>query len=272
VLLVVVAAVGGCNAQDVLSFDDPDSGAPYAKVTVDGEAAPVDATLTFDAAPTPEAMPAPEIGLDAERFFHPDRGDASRGGVTDAGADGDNQGLALSQCRDESDCALAGLHCSLADAGPGVCVACVRNADCSDPVLKICDLTLNRCVQCDVMSDCKAGEICLADITHTCIPSCANMQMCPQVGASYCDTTRNVCLSCRNDADCDPGQICDLVSGRCGECAVNKDCPRKPYVNCDPTTSRCVECLRNSDCGKGVCNFLGICIGSSPPTLGKGDE
>jgi hypothetical protein len=275
-LLVVVAAFSGCNAK-VLSFDDSEAGAPFAEGLLDGEAAladagPVDATLGFDAMTSVsfDAMPAPVIGLDADRFFRPNRGDASRDAVTDAAGDGDNQSISLSQCRSESDCARVGLHCSLGDASPGVCVPCVRDADCPDPVLRICDPMLNRCVQCDVMSDCTASEVCLADVTHTCIPSCANMQACPP-RASYCDTTRNVCLGCRTDTDCDVGQVCDLVSGRCGECAAGTDCHRKPYLNCDRTTSRCVECLRNSDCGRGVC-VLGICIGSGVPTVGKGDE
>jgi hypothetical protein len=278
-LLVVAAVVSGCNAKELLSFDDSEAGAPFAEGLLDSEvtladAATADATLSYDATTSTgsfDAMPFPAIGLDADRFFRPNRGDASRDAVTDAAADGDNQSLPLSQCRSESDCARVGLHCSLADASPGVCVPCVRDADCPDPVLKVCDPILNRCVQCDVMSDCTVSEVCLADITHTCIPSCANMQACPP-RASICDTTRNVCLSCRNNGDCDPGEICDLVSGRCGECAAGTDCHRKPYLNCDRTTSRCVECLRNSDCGKGVCDVLGSCIGSSPATAGKGDE
>jgi hypothetical protein len=275
-LLGVVAVASGCDAEP-LNFDDPDSGTLYAEVALDGQAALADATLSLDATPSPEAMPFPEIGFDADRFFHPNRGDASRGGGTDAGADGDNQGILLGQCRDESDCAHLGpgLHCSLADASPGVCVACVRDTDCLDSVLRICDLTLNRCVQCDVASDCKASEVCLADGTHnTCILSCTNMQGCPP-GASICDVDRKICLSCQNDDDCTfspDGPICDLVSGRCGECAVPTDCHRKPYLKCDQTTSRCVECLRNSDCGHGVCDILQSCVGSGPPTVGKGDE
>jgi|HubBroStandDraft_2_1064218.scaffolds.fasta_scaffold165237_2 hypothetical protein len=262
---MIVAVVSGCTTE-TLDFDGNEAGAPSAEIGPNEDVTSVDATLGLD------AMSLPQDGLDADRVLRPNRGDASRD-ITDAATDADSESPPLGQCRSEADCAHVGLHCLLADASPGVCVACVRNADCpdpTDPVLKICDLTLNRCVQCDVASDCKASEVCLADVTHTCIPSCANMQMCPP-GASICDTARNVCLSCRNDGDCEVGQICDLVSGRCGECATYTDCHRKPYVNCDQTTSRCVECLRNSDCGRGVC-VLGICIGSGVPTVGKGDE
>ncbi len=267
-LFVVVAVVTGCNAEEVLSFDGNDAGTPYTEVGPNEDAAPVDATLGLD------ATPFPQDGLDADRFLHPNRGDATRDVAPDAGADTDAQGPSLGQCRTESDCARVGLHCSLADASAGACVACTSNSDCPDPALSICDLTLNRCVQCDVVGDCRANEVCLADVTHTCIPSCLNMQACPP-RASYCDPTRNVCLGCRNDGDCDVGQICDLTSGRCGECSADTDCHRKPFVKCDRITSHCVECLRNSDCGRGVCDVLGSCLGSSLPsiaTMGKGDE
>lgn len=265
-LFVIVAVVSGCNAQEVLSFDDNDADAPYA------EAGPIEDVTSVDATIGLDAMPLLQDGLDADRFLRPNRGDASRD-ITDAAADTDSPSPSLSQCRNQSDCARLGLglHCSLPDASTGTCVACITNSDCTDPVLSICDPTLNRCVQCDVVGNCRANEVCLADVTHTCIPSCLNMQACP-LRASYCDPTRNVCLGCRNDGDCELGQICDLSSGRCGECAADTDCHPKPFVTCDRTTSRCVECLRNSDCGRGVCDTHGNCIGSSPLTVGKGDE
>jgi Cys-rich repeat protein len=238
--IVAVTALGGCNAQS-FDFDDGEAGAPDATaVRSSSDAAPADAPL------------------DAQ---HRSPSDASF-------SDSSGEGPPLSQCRNESDCARFGLHClMLSDAGPGACVPCLSNADCLDPVLFRCDLTLNRCVQCDVDSDCRENEVCLAAVTHTCIPSCANVPCPPDTG--YCDLTRNMCLGCTNDAECDRGQVCNTASNRCAYCATNSDCRMKPRIQCDQTIAKCVECLRNSDCGRGVCTSAGLCLVPVDP---RGDE
>jgi hypothetical protein len=242
-LLVTVAGLCGCNAL-IVNFGDGDSGA------------------AIDASMPPSADGAIDANAPA---------DATRDATS-----GDEQGVSLGQCHKESDCARLGLHCSLTDASIGSCVPCVSNADCFDLAYSQCDLTLNRCVECDVPATggaplgCRVGEVCLADVTHTCIPSCVTLPCPPRAG--YCDPTRNVCLGCMNDAECPVGQACDTVSGQCGECAADTDCHRKPFLKCDRTTSHCVECFRNRDCGKGVCTASGSCLGGSEPGDARGDE
>jgi hypothetical protein len=188
-------------------------------------------------------------------------GDRDRRPLYAGTPDSHDENPALTHCLSEADCARVDLHCSLADASAGACVACVSNTDCLDPALPRCNPSLNRCVACDVGADCRQGEVCLAQPTYTCVPSCATaMLICPP-RAAYCDPLRKVCLACTDSAQCGLGQTCDTVSGRCGECVADSDCRRNPLVRCDRTTSSCVECLTTNDCSEGVCSALGTCVG-----------
>lgn len=248
----LAGAAGGCNAE-ILEFDNS------AESLLDASA-PLDAATALDA----DAA----VHMDAPDGYRRD----DRRGFPESGTGSDDAGRPLGECGSESDCARLDLHCLLGDAAVGSCVECATSNDCPDPALSRCDPTLNRCVQCDVRGDCRADEVCLSDVTHTCIPSCLGL-VCPARAAS-CDVTRNVCLGCTDSNGCDLGYVCDTVSGRCGPCAADTDCHQKPFLKCDrtPAVSRCVECLSNSDCDGGACDTLGVCVGGSPPTEMKGDE
>lgn len=267
-LLVTVAGLCGCNAL-IVNFEDGDSGIT-ADATIEAGAPSDSADAATDAGMPPSAD-GTIVANAADAAPDATSGDENRDAIADTGpSDGDEPSVSLGQCHNESDCARLGLHCALTDASTGSCVPCVSSADCLDLAYSRCDLTLNRCVECDVPADCRVGEVCLADVTHTCIPSCVTLPCPPRAG--YCDPTRNVCLGCRDDAECPVGEACDTVSGQCGECAADTDCHRKPFLKCDRTTSHCVECFRNSDCGKGVCTASGLCLGGSEPGDARGDE
>jgi Cys-rich repeat protein len=241
--IVAGTALGGCNAQS-FDFDDSEAGAPDATaIRSSSDAAQLDAP------------------------FDSDRDGGGRRPPADASfVDSPSTGPSLGECHNESDCARFMLHCLIGDASSGTCVPCLSNGDCPDTVYSRCDLSMNRCVQCDVDSDCRQNEVCLADVTHTCIPSCAEVP-CPP-GAGYCDLTRNMCLGCTNDAECDRGYVCNTASNRCAYCSTDNDC-HPPRGKCDETIGKCVECLHNSDCGRGVCISGGLCL---VPVDSRSDE
>lgn len=257
----LAVATSGCSAEE-LDFDTA--------------AESLDSSVLLDALPAVDAATRhdTDASLDMDAFDAFRREDRRGFHLSDAEAGGDDGGPALSQCGSENDCARLelGLHCLLGDGSVGACVECVTSDDCLNPAFQRCDPTLNRCVQCDVSADCRADEVCLADVTHTCIPSCLGVA-CPG-RAGICDKTRNLCVSCTDNTGCDLGFVCDTLTGQCGLCAGDGDCHQKPYLRCDRTAvpSVCVECLSNSDCGKGACNTHGLCVGGAPPVEMKGDE
>lgn len=155
-------------------------------------------------------------------------------------------------CDSDRDCSASGLVCDLDE---GICVACVRDADC--PTSEVC-----------IANECAAPT------------ACTSSTMCPGL---VCDLDRGICVECVGDADCDgaeiclssrceracdddadcAGRMCDSVSGVCVECLSDAHCVA-PEI-CDPSSRTCVElctCATDADCDDGsFCNGQEICGG-----------
>ncbi len=174
------------------------------------------------------------------------------GAVGPSGPDADwpeGDGGPWGACVDDG--CLAGLHCNTSS---GQCVPCLEDTNCTDQTLTVCDLTPrdpfeNFCVECVQDEDCGQDEECL---TNQCVQSCSSGRDC-KASAATCD--RDLCISCRQSSDCDKGKVCSGVTGRCGECTVDSDCPSYKS-RCDPRTNICERCLSNADCGGGFCDLL----------------
>ena len=113
----------------------------------------------------------------------------------------------------------AGAHLDLlAVHGPG----CWRAEDCEAG--SVCVLVAGICMDCFEATDCGDGQYC-AD--HHCVDDCAHESANP----------------CAEDL------TCDMLTGRCGECVYNDQCPAGTW--CDPETLRCVSCTQSWECGDG---------------------
>jgi hypothetical protein len=203
------------------------------------------------------------VGCGAQEWSFDDDGGLTQSADGRAGGEGGPAGDAQQWqggCKSERECSHVGLHC-LTTAGQafGRCVPCVDSTQCADMAFPRCDPTLNRCVECDVNSDCHLDEVCLSEPVHSCIPSCAGQRRCPP-RAGACNQQRMVCLECQITDDCRVGQVCDRISGRCVECSEDADCLSADSPRCDRTAGRCVQCLRNMDCGDGLCSPFGTCL------------
>jgi Cys-rich repeat protein len=197
--------------------------------------------------------------LDAARM-----GDTSTRDAGVFGVDAKVPDILSGFCSSQIDCARFGLHCFIPfGATVGLCVPCIADDQCSSAVFPHCDLAndtaANRCVECNVDTDCAPGEVCIGEPSHNCIPSCANNPRCPP-RAGICDPIRKVCLGCTSSSQCGTGQVCDPLTGRCGECISNANCLMPDLRRCDLTLDRCVQCLGTPDCPPHeVCTQFGIC-------------
>jgi Cys-rich repeat protein len=152
----------------------------------------------------------------------------------------------------------------------GACLECTSNAECTDPVKPICNLTTNQCGPCTMDSQCPTGEVCdlgsgacVACVTNaqcggtapicqsqTCVP-CASSSQCPD--GTVCDTASDAehgaCVPCVTSADCklaaDP--ICG-ANHQCGPCTLDPQCAAKDanHPACS-TQGTCVECTATDD-------------------------
>jgi hypothetical protein len=162
-----------------------------------------------------------------------------------------------SGCVRDEDCSAASLRC---DVVSGECVACVADADCSDPRAPRCDAALQRCVACGGDLDCGAGETCLPQ-TRTCVMRCEEgvaENLCPAT-APTCDEVARICVQCQRDQDCaaitDDGPYCERASGRCVRCTDDRQCPAT-RPRCDRLQHRCAQCSSARDCpAGGGCNL-----------------
>ena len=66
------------------------------------------------------------------------------------------------------------------------CVQCLMGSDCAaNPLGKVCDTSMDRCVECTQNSDCT------------------------MTGRTKCNTQANFCVQCVTTADCQMGQTCN---------------------------------------------------------------
>jgi hypothetical protein len=128
----------------------------------------------------------------------------------------------------------------------------VKDPQCTQPGLRVCDTALNQCVQCGVTGDCNGNQVC-EPTSHTCVSSCADGGPCP--AGTSCDTTRWVCVGCTGNADCanaSTGQVC-AGNGQCVQCVDDTTCTF-PTPRCNRGNDTCVQCLTGADCDDHVCD------------------
>ena len=159
----------------------------------------------------------------------------------------------LTICTQDVDCILPALHCD-----SGTCVACTSDAHCTAPGFTRCDPARNRCVECNLTSDCTGGAVCKS---NHCATSCTASSGCP-TAAPRCDD--GACVQCDdNGAACSGstvGPFC--VAHTCSACAADQDCGAT-FPRCDAVVHRCVQCQLNSDCPatKPLCDIAaGTCV------------
>lgn len=136
------------------------------------------------------------------------------------------------------------------DEASGVCVACLQEADCSEPATPYC--IEHRCVSCRTSADC-------AD-----------------AAAARCDDESHMCVGCQDSADCEnimdgevPLSVCAPEDHRCVQCTglnsqacgLHED-GKTPLV-CDSkartcTVRRaglllaCASCVSDAECSTGL--------------------
>ncbi len=112
--------------------------------------------------------------------------------------------------------------------GPG----CWRPEDCAEG--SVCVPVAGHCMDCFEAAECGDGQYCAL---HSCVDDCAHESANP----------------------CAEELTCDILTGRCGECVYNDQCPAGAW--CDPETLRCVTCTQSWECGDGEwCDpVLGAC-------------
>ena len=88
--------------------------------------------------------------------LHPE--DLANCGYLDGGID------ARPTCTDDTQCVASAPRCFLPSAGPGMCVGCLTDADCTQPGKQSCDLETLECRSCLSHADC-ASNACLPDGT-----------------------------------------------------------------------------------------------------------
>lgn len=138
-----------------------------------------------------------------------------------------------SACRTSADCAR--FPATPACGPSGACVPCTAEQKLmcvgSTPV---CDARANRCVQCNLDTDCGEERAdCKPD--HTC-GLCSEDVDCARFG-KVCNKGSGQCVECRpqsEEADCRSDQRCDPAQADCAG------------TSCDRTTFKCTQTLRGS--------------------------
>ncbi len=153
-------------------------------------------------------------------------------------------------CQIDADCAASDLthpHCKVQAAG-NVCVACLVDKDCGDPLTQ----------QCTAKNVCQARCTKDADCSGT-TPKClAN------------GTTPNTCVACLAAGDCMPGQKCTAANACAPTCTVatqGTDCAAPtPVCRESGATTACVACVKNADCNDAskICSSSNTCIAKPP--------
>ncbi len=178
---------------------------------------------------------APDLSLDLR---------ASGAGGSSAGAAGSSDGgdrgtcLTCASCTSDADCANGATQkiCNnVTDTLGGLCVACLRTADCKDG--RVCDpVTLQCVVQCTVSGDTACGT-----------------------QGRTCDASVGLCVECLADADCTVGNA-TICNHDCVECVKEGDCTANG-LHCWLQRHSCVTCVVDADCPTGnVCSGKHLCI------------
>lgn len=118
--------------------------------------------------------------------------------VSDAGAQAD-----LCMRRNGAVCEDDG-QCESNMCISGTCAECKDNSQCLDPLLPLCSLNTNQCVQCIGKADCSKET-------------------------PACDPNTNTCVECTVDAECPKEYPLCAADNTCVACIVNKDCPKGTY-------------------------------------------
>jgi hypothetical protein len=148
------------------------------------------------------------------------------------------------------------------EGGPDGSRGCKNNKDCaSTPSTPYCEIPPGKCVQCEVPSQCPAGDTCQ---DHQCVPLCTGGSCAG--GLTCCGP---VCVNEQTDPDncdgcghaCAPGESCIA-----GECQVPPSCHGGPP--CGPEDQCCTKGCANLDsdpqnCGTcdHPCTGAQTCIG-----------
>ncbi len=183
---------------------------------------------------------APDLSLEL-KSAPVSAGDAGAAALGAAGAsDGGDRGTCLTcaNCTGPADCAHSAtqLICNtVIDTLGGLCVACLKDTDCTNKPGYVCDPVTLQCVAtCTVAND----------------PACGNQ-------GRTCDPSIGKCVECLDGSDCpDETPICNH---ECVECVKAADC--KTPKHCWLQRHSCVDCLIDADCATGnVCSGKHLCI------------
>lgn len=168
-------------------------------------------------------------------------------------------------CKTNNDC-LVGVCLKKEGSETGVCVSCIKDADC--PTGQICHDD-HYCVHHDPVPECNSKNDCLT-------------------GECYLENsgTSGICVECLSDNDCPGEQLCNQYQ-KCTDsneppiCDTENNCtdPANCYTPEGNTTGFCLPCLSDSECKEGeVCteefeckvqNPIDTCNGANPCDKGK---
>jgi len=205
--------------------------------------------------------------------------------------------LQICSCTSDSDCPAPG-RCTGEMYGAKVCKnECYEDKDCTDDNAPFCDVSNGKCVGCMGDKDCAGGSSwgnkCIKGTTRTACGCKTDADCTANRYGSTCSTATGRCSCtgdagckkapytkcgpvskssyamqcqkpCKSDVDCGANLTCHKSSGRCTECAADKDCKSATLKRCNLTIGKCVACKKDAECtdkSKPFCNpGSGICV------------
>ena len=184
------------------------------------------------------------------------------------------------KCKTNADCSGSTTY-KYCLASKGSCVKCLQNSHCTG-TSPICDSSTGSCVSCKADGDCKKGyqwgNKCIKSSYSAKCGCKANGDCSGNPNGPTCYTTYDKCTCktdgdckkapytkcalpyssssyshcqkpCTKDADCPSTTLkCIKATGKCAQCAVDKDCTSTYYKYCRAGTGKCVQCKSDKDC------------------------
>ena len=157
----------------------------------------------------------------------------------------DNECVTAGQCPSTRLSCTSSLQCpsgqSCTDSCCGAVSGCISDTDCSGTTPH-CDTATHACKACSGNGQCSGGKLCVAD--GSCATGCAVNTDCKDATKPFCHNngTVSVCSECNVNSDCHDASKPACISGSCGGCSGNNDCPSATPA-CDTGTHVCVACL-----------------------------
>ena len=205
----------------------------------------------------PDGRPLVPIGGGRGECPRDDAGPGDAGG--DLGDLGDSAAGDLGADAPMTDAGPCGMACPAAtpvcDVSSGTCVQCnaADDSECSGAT-PVCDTaaasaTRNRCVACNVDSDCTSLTAPQCNTTHACVPCTASAACTGRAAATVCDVAGGACVRCTGaDRTACALNVCDVEARTCSTSAVN-------------SANLCEPCVSDVQCQTGQ-----VCVGMSGDT------